>query len=60
MLHQGSEFVHPRWREGVARPQTGMDLVGPQSALDFDSPSGFVADVGCIRAGSLRSPLALP
>jgi hypothetical protein len=59
MLHRGSEFVHPRRREGEARPQTGMGLVGPQTVLDFDSPTGCVADVGCMYADSLRSPPGL-
>ena len=44
MLHQGSEFVHPRRREGEARPQTGMK----------DSECSSRAEVGDVAAPLVR------
>ena len=60
MLHLGLGFVHPRRREGVARPKTGMDFAAIRIASDSDSLIDYVVAVDYIHGDSLRRPLWLP
>ncbi len=60
MLHLGLGFVHPRRREGVARPKTGMDFAAMRTALDSDSPTDCVVAVDCTHGDSLQLLTVLP